>query len=131
MKINLILQEFTLEPALKLLQNVLEAPFFNLNGVKYSKGNLSEHHFKDSSDFFKNNILRPLIHFKYSGSLELHFFENDLFFFDDNEKILVNGDEVLVFSKTSVTKKEAELIENRLNLNNYFQGLYYYETKKV
>lgn len=130
MKVNLILQEFNLEPTIKLLKNVLESPFFTLNGIKYSKSNVSEHHFKDSSDFFKNNIMRPLIHVKYCGSLELHFYENDIFFFDDKEKIFVKGDKFLVFSKTTVTKKEADLIENRVNLNNYFQSLYYYETKK-
>ncbi len=124
MKVKLILQEFTLNTTIEQLQNVLEAPFFAINGIKHSKGILYEHHLKDSTDVIKQNKPRPLIYFKYSGSLELDFHENDIFVFDDKDNIFVKGSKDLFFSLTTVTKKEADLIENKINLNNYFTSLY-------
>lgn len=124
MKIKLTLRDFTLNAAIKQLQNILEAPFFSINGVKYSKGILYEHYLKDSEEFLNNNKLRPLIFFKYSGSLGLDFYENDMFIFDNKDNILLKGSQDLIFSLTSVTKKEADLIENLVNVNNYYTSLY-------
>lgn len=105
MKMQLTLNDATLDLVVAQLQPVLEAPYFMHNGRKFAGGKVTVHRWKD---MFIGREKRPMIHFAFNGSYGYYFCEGDTVISYGTDKVIVKGKDEKIFTKATVTAKEAK-----------------------
>lgn len=123
MKMQLTLNDETLDLVIAQLRTVLEAPYFMYNGNKYAGGKVTVHLLKDASEVARGKK-RPMIHFAFNGSCGDYFCEGDTVISYDADKVVVKGENEKIFTKATVTSKEAERIATTARMNREYKEEY-------
>lgn len=116
MKMQLTLNDATLDLVIAQLQTVLEAPYFMYNGNKYAGGKVTVHPVKDASKAVRGKK-RPMIHFAYNGSCGDYFCEGDTVISYGADKVVVKGENEKIFTKATATAKESKRIAAIARMN--------------
>lgn len=120
MKIQMTLNDSTLDLVIAQLRPVLEAPFFMCDGRKFTGGELTVHALKDASRAIRGEK-RPMIFFRFNGASAFIFDEGDTIVSYGTDKVVVKGETEKVFSKTTVTAAEAKRITETARLNKKYE----------
>ena len=123
MKMQLTLNDATIDLVVAQLRTVLEAPYFMYNGRKFAGGKVTVHPLKDASMFIRREK-RPMIHFAYNGSCGDVFYEGDIVTSYDTDKVVVKGENEKTFTKATATAKEAEKIAATARRNKEYEEEY-------
>lgn len=107
MKMQLTLNDATIDLVIAQLRSVLEAPYFMYHGNKYAGGKVTVHRLKDVIRCGKK---RPMIHFAFNGSCGDYFCEGDIITSYGVDKVVVKGENEKIFTKATATNKEAKRI---------------------
>lgn len=124
MKSQLTLCDLTLDTIITQLRQVLEAPFFEYNGNKFSAGKVLPHCMKDAISIIHGRK-RPMVLLRFDGSTSIPFYEGDIIIADGTGKIVVKGEKEMSFSRTTCTAKEAREIEATARLNKQISDSYW------
>lgn len=123
MKIQLTLNDSTLDLVIAQLRTVLEAPFFMYNGRKFAGGEVTVHPMRNTS-MFKRREKRPMVHFSYNGASGDYFCEGDTITSYDADKVVVKGEKEKTFTRATATAKEAERIAATARMNKEYEEAY-------
>lgn len=124
MKMQLTLNDATIDMVMTQLKSVLESPFFMYNGKKYSKGVLTHHSLKDDDKFWREKK-RGMLLVKFGGTHVIVFHEGDIVTSYDTDKVVVKGEREMTFSKTTVTGIEAARIAADVRYNESYEKAYW------
>lgn len=123
MKMQLTLNDETLDLVIAQLRTVLEAPFFTYNGRKFAGGEVTVHALKDASKAVRGEK-RPMIHFSFNGASGDYFCEGDTITSYDADKVVVKGEKEKTFTRATATAKEAEKIAATARMNKEYEEAY-------
>ena len=116
MKMQLTLNDETIDLVVAQLQTVLESPYFMYNERKFAGGKVTVHPLKDLSIFILGEK-RPMIHFAYNGSCGDVFYEGDIVTSYDTDKVVVKGENEKTFTKATATAEEVKRIAATARMN--------------
>ncbi len=124
MKMQLTLNDSTLDLVIAQLRTVLEAPFFVYNGRKFAGGKVTVHALKDATFWIACAEKRPMVHFSFNGASGDYFCEGDTITSYDADKVVVKGEEEKIFTRATATHKEAEKIAATARMNKEYAEKY-------
>lgn len=123
MKMQITLNDETLDLVIAQLRTVLESPYFMYHGNKYASGKVTVHPLKDASEAIRGKK-RPMIHFAFNGSSGDYFCEGDIVTSYGTDKVVVKGEEEKIFTNATATAKEAKRIEAIARMNREDSEMY-------
>lgn len=123
MKMQLTLNDETLDLVIEQLRTVLEAPYFMYNGRKFEGGKVTVHALKDT-DWSTIAGKRPMVHFSFNGVSGDYFCEGDTITSYDADKVVVKGEKEKTFTRATATAKEAEKIAATARMNKEYEEQY-------